>query len=330
MQASGAPIFGALPLIFAIGVALGLTKNDGVAALAAVVGYLVMNGTLGVVAAARGVETTTVLGQETLDTSVFGGILIGGIAAFMFNRYYRIQLPQYLGFFAGKRFVPIVTAFAAIVARDRAGLRLAAHRLPHRGRRERSPAGEHGGRRVRLRHRRARPAAVRAAPHLERPVLLHPERRRLERLQRHPDLLLRRAPGVGHPRWRVPHQDVRPGRSGPGDLAGGAAREPRAHRIDHAGRGADRLPHRDHRAAGVLVPVRRAAALRGARVPGRARLPDHVPGGRPAGLHVLPRRDRLRPVLRQRHPALARADHRADLLRRCTSWSSPCSSGCST
>jgi PTS system glucose-specific IIC component len=85
-----------------------------VAALAAVVGYLVMNGTLGVIAAARGVETTTVLGQKTVDTSVFGGILIGGIAAFLFNRYFRIQLPQYLGFFAGKRFVPIVTAFAAI------------------------------------------------------------------------------------------------------------------------------------------------------------------------------------------------------------------------
>ena len=115
MQASGQPIFSAMALIFAIGVALGLTKNDGVAALAAVVGYLVMNGTLGVVAAARGVETTTVLGQETLDTSVFGGILIGGIAAYMFNRFYRIQLPQYLGFFAGKRFVPIVTAFSAIV-----------------------------------------------------------------------------------------------------------------------------------------------------------------------------------------------------------------------
>jgi PTS system glucose-specific IIC component len=114
LQGSGAPIFGALPLIFAIGVALGLAKNDGVAALAATVGYLVMNGTLGVVAEARGIKTATVLGQTTLDTSVFGGILIGGIAAYMFNRFFRIKLPPYLGFFAGKRFVPIVTAFAAI------------------------------------------------------------------------------------------------------------------------------------------------------------------------------------------------------------------------
>jgi PTS system glucose-specific IIC component len=114
LQGSGAPIFAALPLIFAIGVALGLAKNDGVAALAATIGYLVMNGTIGVVAAARGIETTTVLGQDTLDTSVFGGIVIGGIAAYLFNRYFRIQLPPYLGFFAGKRFVPIITAFAAI------------------------------------------------------------------------------------------------------------------------------------------------------------------------------------------------------------------------
>ena len=114
LEGSGAPIFAALPLIFAIGVALGMAKNDGVAALAATVGYLVMNGTIGVVAQARGIDTATVLGQETIDTSVFGGILIGIVAAYMFNRCFRIQLPPDLGFFAGKRFVPIVTAFAAI------------------------------------------------------------------------------------------------------------------------------------------------------------------------------------------------------------------------
>ena len=114
LQGSGAPIFAALPLIFAIGVALGIAKNDGVAALAAVVGYLVMNGTMGVVAEARGVETTTILGQATLDTSVFGGIIVGILAGYAFNRFYRITLPSYLGFFAGKRFVPIVTAFGAI------------------------------------------------------------------------------------------------------------------------------------------------------------------------------------------------------------------------
>jgi PTS system glucose-specific IIC component len=54
------------------------------------------------------------MGIDSMDTGVFGGILIGGVAGALFNRYYRIQLPAYLGFFAGKRFVPIVTAFSAI------------------------------------------------------------------------------------------------------------------------------------------------------------------------------------------------------------------------
>jgi PTS system glucose-specific IIC component len=114
MAASGGAIFGNLPLIFAIGVALGLTENDGVAALAATVGYVVMLGALGTMATAMGVETKAIMGIQSLDTGVFGGIIIGGIAAWLFNRYYRIELPPYLGFFAGKRFVPIATAFAAI------------------------------------------------------------------------------------------------------------------------------------------------------------------------------------------------------------------------
>lgn len=119
MRASGDPIFGALPLIFAVGVALGFTKNDGVAALAATVGYLVMTATLGVIGVARGLnpktEMASVLGLQTIQTGVFGGIIIGLVAGYLFNKYYRISLPPYLGFFAGKRFVPIVTAFASIL-----------------------------------------------------------------------------------------------------------------------------------------------------------------------------------------------------------------------
>ena len=114
MKAAGGAIFGNLALLFALGVALGLTKNDGVSALSAAVGYAVMVGTMGVTAALLGLETRTVLGMESIDTGVFGGILVGGLAAFLFNKYYRISLPPYLGFFAGKRFVPIVTSFAAI------------------------------------------------------------------------------------------------------------------------------------------------------------------------------------------------------------------------
>lgn len=115
LQGSGRPVFDALPLVFAIGVALGLARNDGVSALAATIGYLVMNGTLGVVATARGIPTIPVLGQETLRTGVVGGIAVGIVAGVLFNRFHRIALPPCLGFFAGKRFVPIVTGLASMV-----------------------------------------------------------------------------------------------------------------------------------------------------------------------------------------------------------------------
>ena len=116
MENSGDIIFANMPLIFAIGVALGLTKNDGVSALAAVVGYMVMIAAMGAATRLRGLDPgSTVMGIQTLDTGVFSGILIGLIAGWLFNKYYKISLPPYLGFFAGKRFVPIVTAFAAML-----------------------------------------------------------------------------------------------------------------------------------------------------------------------------------------------------------------------
>ncbi|SPB13749.1 PTS system N-acetylglucosamine-specific transporter subunit IIBC [Caballeronia novacaledonica] len=115
MKNAGDVIFGNLPLIFAIGVALGFTENDGVSGIAATIGFLVMTATLGVIAKAEGVETSLIMGIPSIQTGVFGGILAGGLAAWMFNRYYRITLPPYLGFFAGKRFVPIVTAIGSIV-----------------------------------------------------------------------------------------------------------------------------------------------------------------------------------------------------------------------
>lgn len=114
MAKSGDSIFGNLPLIFAIGVAIGLAKNDGVAAVAAVVGYLVMTATLSVMAVVLHVAVLAGNTQPVIDTGVFGGIIIGGIAATLFNRYYRIELPTYLGFFSGKRFVPIATGIVAI------------------------------------------------------------------------------------------------------------------------------------------------------------------------------------------------------------------------
>ncbi|SIT36205.1 fused glucose-specific PTS enzymes: IIBcomponent; IIC component [Paraburkholderia ribeironis] len=115
MKNAGDVIFANLPLIFAIGVALGFTENDGVSGVAATIGYLVMTATLGVIAKAEGLEADTIMGIPSIQTGVFGGILAGALAAWMFNRYYKIALPPYLGFFAGKRFVPIVTAIGGIV-----------------------------------------------------------------------------------------------------------------------------------------------------------------------------------------------------------------------
>mgnify|MGYP003737275837 FL=1 len=114
MAQAGGAIFGNLPLICALGVCLGLTNNDGVAALAGLVGYAVMVATMGVMAAYYGVHTSSVMGMQSIDTGVLGGVLAGLIAAWLFNRFYRVQLPPYLGFFSGKRLVPILTSFAAI------------------------------------------------------------------------------------------------------------------------------------------------------------------------------------------------------------------------
>jgi PTS system glucose-specific IIC component len=115
MAASGNAVFANLPLLFAIGVAIGLTDNDGVAALAGTVGYVVFLAAMGICAKLRGVETEDIMGIPSIETGVFGGIIVGLIAAAAFKRFYKIKLPSYLGFFAGKRAVPIITAFAVII-----------------------------------------------------------------------------------------------------------------------------------------------------------------------------------------------------------------------
>src|SRR3954470_6310455 len=114
MAKSGDAIFGNLPLLFAIGVAIGLAENDGVAALAGTTGYVVFLSAMGVCAKLRGIEVTPIMGIPSIQTGVFGGIIVGMIAAWCFNRFFKIQLPAYLGFFAGKRSVPIITSFAVI------------------------------------------------------------------------------------------------------------------------------------------------------------------------------------------------------------------------
>src|SRR6187200_2483001 len=77
MAASGSAIFGNLPLLFAIGVAIGLTENDGVSALAGTVGWVVFLAAMGICAKLRENETTSIMGIQSIETGVFGGIIVG-------------------------------------------------------------------------------------------------------------------------------------------------------------------------------------------------------------------------------------------------------------
>ena len=132
MQGIGDIVFGNLPVLFAVGTAVGLAKQDkGTAALASVFGFLIMNqvisvllgmgatplGTLvsGDVPAQYAQYVTTTLGIFTLNMSVFGGIITGIVTATLHNKYYNIQLPAVIGFFSGARFVPIVVSLAMAV-----------------------------------------------------------------------------------------------------------------------------------------------------------------------------------------------------------------------
>ena len=115
MMNAGGAIFGNLPILFALAIGLGMSKNDGVAAFTAALFYAVMLAALGVAAEAQGHETKKIMGIATIDSGVFGGIIAGGISAFLFNKYHRISLPVWLGFFGGKRFVPIAASFWAVV-----------------------------------------------------------------------------------------------------------------------------------------------------------------------------------------------------------------------
>lgn len=109
MAAAGSIIFGNLSLLLCVGLAIGLAKKDkGTAALAAVVGFLIMTTTTSIM-----IEIFNPDGAA-IDTGVIGSIVVGSMAAFLHNRYYNIQLPPVLGFFGGSRFVPIVTAFVSI------------------------------------------------------------------------------------------------------------------------------------------------------------------------------------------------------------------------
>ena len=122
MNKVGSAIFDNLPLLFAVGVAIGMAKKE-VSALSAVIAYFVMNISISGMLEINGKITAdgkiasdvltgtiaSVCGINTLQMGVFGGIIVGlGVAA-LHNRYHKIQLPNALSFFAGSRFVPIIS-----------------------------------------------------------------------------------------------------------------------------------------------------------------------------------------------------------------------------
>lgn len=118
LNAAGSVVFDNLPLIFAIGVSIGMAKQEKeVAALSSVIAFFIMHATIGAMITDFGAPqlsgaTASILGINSLQMGVFGGIIVGLGTAALHNRFYKIQLPQVLSFFSGTRFVPIISAAA--------------------------------------------------------------------------------------------------------------------------------------------------------------------------------------------------------------------------
>lgn len=102
IMAGGDGIFSNLPIIFALGVAMGFAGGAGAAVLASGVGYYVFASVLKVM-------------NKDINMGVLGGIITGVVAASLYNKYKDIKLPNFLGFFGGRRFVPIVTSGAMLI-----------------------------------------------------------------------------------------------------------------------------------------------------------------------------------------------------------------------
>ncbi len=107
LYSGGLAIFEQLPVVFAVGVAIGFAQGAGVAALSAVVGYFTLVALLKAFSEIQQLELP-------MNTGVFGGILMGFVAAYFYRRFSKTELPRVLGFFSGKRLVTILVAFSAI------------------------------------------------------------------------------------------------------------------------------------------------------------------------------------------------------------------------
>ena len=123
LSEAGSIIFGNLPIIFAMSVAIGMAKQEKeVAALSGAIAFFVMHASIGkMIDIMGGAEkllagsTTNVVGITSLQMGVFGGIIVGlGVSA-LHNRYYAIEMPQILSFFGGTRFIPIISSIVFLI-----------------------------------------------------------------------------------------------------------------------------------------------------------------------------------------------------------------------
>ena len=118
LNACGNIVFANLPILFAMGVAIGMAKKEKeVAALSAAIAYFIMHSAINAMIEVRNLaevlpsgSIAATVGIESLQMGVFGGIIVGLGVASLHNRYYKIELPQVLSFFGGTRFVPIISA----------------------------------------------------------------------------------------------------------------------------------------------------------------------------------------------------------------------------
>ncbi|WP_211246838.1 PTS transporter subunit EIIC [Mesoplasma photuris] len=128
MNKMGDVCFGNLPILFTLSVAMAYTKDNGIAALTALVGFLVMNAMQAALLKQNTDQTwsllwhgsfpngliTKNLGIDSLNTGVFAGIFVGAISAKIYNKFHATQLPAAFSFFSGTKLVPIITFFAVI------------------------------------------------------------------------------------------------------------------------------------------------------------------------------------------------------------------------
>jgi glucose-specific phosphotransferase system IIA component len=103
----GIAIFEQLPTLFAVGVAIGFSGGAAISGLAAVAGYFTLINVLKTFSTQQGLTMN-------LNTGVFGGIMVGLISSFIYQKFHQTKLPQFLGFFSGKRVVPILTTLSSV------------------------------------------------------------------------------------------------------------------------------------------------------------------------------------------------------------------------